>query len=272
MNTTVQYFDQQFYGHNTYRTQEKCLNFFDNNFTNASFYARAICGPIFSLCFAAHIGKADDATWTLNSARIGRTLEAVGCNISITGLHYLANMDEPFIVVGNHMSTLETFVLPSIIRPHTPVTFVVKQSLTTMPLFGKVLESRDTIAVGRTNPRQDLQFMLDEGKKRLDNGMSVVIFPQNTRSVEFNPAKFNSIGVKLAKFANRPIIPLALKSDAWAQGSIMKDFGKVYKDKPIRFAFGAPMYINDHGKVEHAKICQFITDHLEQWKKEDNQQ
>ncbi len=265
MDTPAQNFDLHFYTGDTYTSPHKELNILEKSFPNLYFYLCSIFGPVKSLCLAAQINKCDDATWALNSARMGRVFESVGCRFSITGMDNLKNMTEPCIIVGNHMSTLETFLLPSIIRPHMPVTFVVKKSLTTTPFFGKVLESRDVIVVERTNPRQDLQNMLDEGKKRLEKGMSIVIFPQSTRQAVFNAAKFNSIGVKLAKHSNKPVIPLALKTDAWAPGKKLKDFGVIEREKTIHFAFGEPLYIQGHGKDEHAKICQFIESKLNQW-------
>ena len=44
-------------------------------------------------------------------------------------------LKDPVIFIGNHMSTLETFVLPWIILPHRPLTFVVKRELLGYPLF-----------------------------------------------------------------------------------------------------------------------------------------
>ncbi len=265
MNIPIQSFDQQFYTGDTYFTKEQPINIFSKLLPNLSFYISSLLGPVLGLCYAAQINKCDDVAWVYNSARMGRVFEAVGCRFSITGMDNLKNLTEPCIIVGNHMSTLETFILPSVIRPHMPVTFVVKQSLADMPLFGKILETRDVIVVGRTNPRQDLQNMLNEGKKRLDNGMSLVIFPQSTRSNVFNVAKFNSIGVKLARKAQKPIIPLALKTDTWAQGKIVKDFGPLHIEKTIHLAFGAPIYVQDQGKAEHVQICEFIKDKLDSW-------
>ncbi len=267
--TNIKQFDQHFCTGDTYISPHKELGFLDKIFPNFCFYTRAYLGPMLSLCLAAQLKRADDYAWALNSNRISRVLEASGCKFSVSGMDFLKNVGESCIIVGNHMSTLETFVLPGLIRPHMPVTFVIKKSLTTTPLFGKVLESRDAIAVTRTNPRADLQMILDEGKNRLDKGMSVAIFPQSTRSTRFNPSKFNSIGIKLAKHAKKPIIPLALKTDAWGQGKILKDFGPIYKEKTIHLAFGEPMQIEGHGKEEHAQICKFISDKLELWSKQD---
>ena len=68
------------------------------------------------------------------------------------------------------MSALETFVLPCIIEPFKDTTFVVKQSLIDYPVFKYVMRSRNPIAVGRTNPRDDLKAVLDGGKRYCRQG------------------------------------------------------------------------------------------------------
>ena len=58
---------------------------------------------------------------------------------------------------------------------------------------------------------------MEEGSERLKKGKSVLIFPQKTRSEIFNPKEFNSLGVKLAKKNNVPVIPMAVLTDAWVK-------------------------------------------------------
>ncbi len=267
MSVPAQHFDQHFCTGDIYETKPKELGLFSKFFPNIYFYLAALLGPVQTLCVAAQFNKCTDVAWAFNSARMGRIFENAGCKFSISGINHLRDMNESCIIVGNHMSTLETFILPSIIRPYMPVTFVVKQALAELPFFGKVLESRDVIVVGRTNPRQDLQNMLTEGQKRLESGVSLVIFPQSTRSTVFNPAKFNSIGAKLARKTQKPIIPLALKTDAWPQGKFIKDFGPLDREKTIHMAFGPPIYVQDQGKIEHNQVCEFIQEKLESWSK-----
>ncbi len=241
---------------------------FARTFPSAAFYLSALTGPVLRLCYSAKTGKCTDKMWSNQSVGIGKLMEQVGCRIEITGLNHMDAVDGPCIFVGNHMSTLETFMLPGIIRPRRPVTFVIKDSLMKTPFFKDVLLTRDVITVGRSNPREDLKLVMEEGKKRLEAGLSLIIFPQSTRSVEFNPRKFNSIGVKLAKHSHCPIIPLALKTDAWAQGKLIKDFGPVHPQKTIHFAFGEPLHVQGQGKEEQAHICTFIEEHLKKWSNE----
>ena len=210
-------------------------------------------------------GRYDDAEWKASSLDTVRALEAAGVMIDISGLDHPAALEGPCVFVGNHMSTLETFVLPVILLPFTKVTFVVKRSLVEYPVFGHVMRSRDPITVGRTNPRDDLKAVLEGGVERLGTGVSIVIFPQTTRVPLFDPKEFNTIGVKLARKANVPVVPLALKTDAWGNGTLMKEFGRIDPSKTVHFAFGAPMRVQDRGAEEHEAIVRFIRTKLTAW-------
>ena len=213
-------------------------------------------------------GQYGDADWAGSSLDIIRALEAVGVRLHIEGVENFGKLKGPCVIIGNHMSTLETFALPGMIRPKIPVTFVVKESLIEYPIFGPVMRSRDPILVGRTNPREDLRAVLEGGEQRLRAGISIIIFPQTTRALVFDPAEFNSIGVKLAKRAGVQVLPLALKTDAWANGTVVKEFGKINPEIPVHFRFGEPMYIKDRGTEEHQAIAEFIERSLAEWKNE----
>jgi len=185
--------------------------------------------------------------------------------MSFENLSAFTELDTPCVFIGNHMSTLETFALPAIIQPHTPVTFVVKSSLLTYPFFGDLMASRKPIALERTNPREDLKKVLNEGTEKINEGKSIIVFPQSTRSATFDEKKFNTIGVKLAKKAGVPIVPIALKTDCWGHGKLSKEFGPIDTSKTVHFAFGAPIIPEGNGKEAHAQVCDFIKTNLDKW-------
>lgn len=206
--------------------------------------------------------------WAESSLDVMRALENVGARIEITGIANINKFEGPTVFIGNHMSTLETMVLPCIIQPLKETTFIVKESLLTMPVFGHVMRSRDPVVVGRVNPREDLKTVLEEGTKKLKAGRSIIVFPQSTRSVIFNPAEFNSLGIKLAVRAGVPVVPIALKTDAWGIGRYVKEFGPVDIRKKVHFAFGEPMKVEGRGTDEHERVIRFIQERLEVWSKE----
>jgi 1-acyl-sn-glycerol-3-phosphate acyltransferase len=164
------------------------------------------------------------------------------------------------------MSLLETVVLPIIVRPVRDVTFIVKESLLHYPVFKHIMRTREPIAVTRTNPRQDFKAVLEGGKERLERNISIIVFPQTTRTASFDPSEFNTIGVKLARSARVPVVPLALRTDAWGLGKWLKDFGRIDPTKIARFAFGEPLHIQGRGIEEHQAIIDFISSKLEEWR------
>jgi len=203
--------------------------------------------------------------WVYSSLDVLHSLEAVGVKVEIDGLENLKKFEGPAIFVANHMSTLETMVLPCLIQPVKPVTYVVKKELVDFPLFGPVISARYPIVVGRKNPREDLMYVMDESAKLLAKGISIIIFPQKTRTLNFNYKDFNSLGVKIAKRNSVPVVPIALLTDAWGQGKLIKDVGKINVKKKVRFSFGEPTMISGSGSEELQSIIKFISSHLKKW-------
>lgn len=248
----------------TYSSPKSSTGLFARIFPSLSFYFRLL-RPFIWLCRRSAKGLCDDSAWVHGSLCVSELMEATGCKILVDGMQNIDSVDGACIFVANHMSTLETFMLPSIIRPRRPVTFVLKASLVELPFFGGVIRARNPIVVGRENPRKDLVTILEEGTQRLQQGISLIIFPQSTRAKTFSPEHFNSIGVKLAKRAGVPIIPLALKTDAWGQSKLVKDFGIIKPSLPIRYSFGKAIHVDGPGKIEQKAICDFIGTKMADW-------
>ncbi|HEX2920719.1 MAG TPA: lysophospholipid acyltransferase family protein [Bacteroidales bacterium] len=203
--------------------------------------------------------------WIDSSFYIFRFIENTGGRFNISGIDNITKLQGPVLFISNHMSTLETMIFPCIIASHREVTFVVKDSLVRHPLFGDVMKSRNPIVVGRTDPRKDLETVMVQGQERLSNGVSIIIFPQSTRSLEFKPAEFNSLGVKLAKKAGVPVVPVAIKTDFWGNGRWLKELGPLDSRKTIHIKFGEPFDISGNNRDDNQRIIDFIQDSLSEW-------
>jgi 1-acyl-sn-glycerol-3-phosphate acyltransferase len=248
-----------------YRTPQFKVSFLARVLPSAVCFWRSI-GLIVKSASLSKQGLYDNEAWALKSLGVIRAIEAVGVKFEITGTGRFASVEGPCVFIANHMSTLETLCLPAIILPYKPVTFVVKKSLTEYPVFKHIMRATNAIAVTRENPRDDLKAVLVGGEKMLKEGVSVVIFPQTTRTTELKPEEFNSLGVKLARRAGVPVVPVALKTDAWGVGPIfLKDFGKIDPSKKVYFSFGEPITVSGRGDEEHNKTVEFISSRLREW-------
>jgi len=211
-------------------------------------------------------GKMTQELFVTRCNNVARIIESCGGAFRVEGLNFVAKTPAPVVFAANHMSTLETFLLPGMIVPFMPLTFVVKKQLVTYPVFGGVLKFLDPIAVGRDNPREDLKTVLTGGAEALASGRSVCIFPQTTRRTTFVPAQFNTLAEKLAARAKVPIVPLALRTDFWSNGRVIKDFGPIDATRGIKFAFGPPMAVDARTQKQvHAEVVDFISRHLTEW-------
>jgi len=234
------------------------------------YFMSRFLGYLFKSRRIALEGKYDRAAWVHASYEFYQLIEECGGRFHITGLEHFRDLKEPIVFIGNHMSTLETMVMPFFVASVMEATYVVKERLVTGPFFGPIMRARDPIPVGRTNPREDFKRVINEGCEKLARGVSIIIFPQHTRKVEFIPEEFNSIGVKLASRAGVRVIPVALKTDWWGNARWAKAFGPIDRSKPIHFAFGPPISIKSPGgRDENQQIIAFIQSHLRQWEAEE---
>ena len=198
------------------------------------------------------------------SNKIFRLLESCGAKFHIEGLEHVKALEgsEPVILMGNHMSMLETSLFHSMLRPSIDFTYVIKEDLLTVPFFGHIMKALEAIPVGRTNPREDLKTLLAQGKDRIERGKSIIIFPQGTRNREFIKEDFNSIGFKLARHTGVRVLPFALCTDFIG----INGFDKLNPENPICFHFFPVMTIEGNGSAEHKAVADMIADKLAEWR------
>lgn len=258
---------RQYFAGNTYSTpSDNTRDFADRLFlgTRLWFYCAYIRVLGESRGFARR-GEYGRENWAWTSWEILRIVERVGGRLEISGLDYLRNTPPPYVLVGNHMSTLETHLLPVMVLPITDMTFVVKESLTRHSYFGPIMRACTPITVTRSNPREDLVHVLTEGKRMLEEGRSLVIFPQSTRNRVFNPALFNSMGAKLAERAGVSLIPVAIKTDFWDNGRLIRDIGPIRRERCVRLEIGQPIGPGLPARETHAAALDFIIGRLTSW-------
>jgi 1-acyl-sn-glycerol-3-phosphate acyltransferase len=226
-------------------------------------YARFV-SIVFRTSSKAKRSGIDHTDIVKSSIKVIRTMERIGVRFQISGLEYLKDIEGPCIFISNHMSTLETVTMAAFF-PHRRATFVIKESLVKYPIFRHILLAMKPIIVSRNNPREDFRQMIERGSALLQEGISIIVFPQTTRTLKFDASRFNTIGIKLARRANVPVIPVALKTDVWGNGKLIKEFGPVNPNKDVFFRFGPPLRIHGTGSREHQKVIEFIKTNLNSW-------
>lgn len=228
------------------------------------FYAR-IALAFLKEGLASRRGAINNERWLHASLSCIKALEAAGGRLNVSGLEGISEHKGPLVFIANHMSILETVILPSFALAFNDVTFIIKDELRRYPVIGWVMQALDFISVHRKNPREDLKVVLNEGQKRIQQGCSVVIFPQATRSTVFDIRNFNTLGVKLARKAGVSVVPIALKTDFHGSGRWVKEIGPLHPDRSIYFQFGSPIPVVGNGQAAHRSVVEFISQNLAAW-------
>ena len=103
----------------------------------------------------------------------------VGVNLTISGIEKV-DVKKSYVVVGNHPSTLDIFThihaLPVSIR------FLTKTELFRIPFFGRVLKILGLPRIDRKNAQLNLDKINKSISEVLEDGNSIMIFPEGTRS------------------------------------------------------------------------------------------
>ncbi|PKV63799.1 1-acyl-sn-glycerol-3-phosphate acyltransferase [Polaribacter sp. Hel1_33_96] len=111
--------------------------------------------------------------------------------------------NKSYMFCPNHASLMDPFVL--IVLSKNPIVFVGKQELAKIPIFG-FFYKRIVIMVDRSNP-ESRKRVYEIAKKRLQNGVSMAIFPEGlvpTEDVVLAPFKKGAFN--LAIEFNIPIV------------------------------------------------------------------
>jgi 1-acyl-sn-glycerol-3-phosphate acyltransferase len=118
--------------------------------------------------------------------------------------------DAAHVVVANHQSLLDTFVLCKLPRE---MKWVAKKQLFAIPLFGWGLSLAGDICLERGDTASALAVMR-KARRYLATGMNVMIFPEGTRSEDGTLLPFKPGAFKLAVEAGAPVLPIAISGTA----------------------------------------------------------
>jgi 1-acyl-sn-glycerol-3-phosphate acyltransferase len=142
-----------------------------------------------------------------------------GLTYEVEGLEHI-NPEQPAIIFSNHQSAWETLALRYILPPHS---VVIKRELLLFPIWGWSLLTLKSIVINRKDQRGSLRSLLEQGTQYLNEGLSVLIFPEGTRAGAREVLKFNVGGAMLAHKTGFPVIPVAHNAgDFWPRYSFFK--------------------------------------------------
>ncbi|MBF0127656.1 MAG: 1-acyl-sn-glycerol-3-phosphate acyltransferase [Magnetococcales bacterium] len=184
-----------------------------------------------------------------------RRILALTCHLTdrVEGLERLP--PGPVVILSKHQSAWETVVLQTLLPPSV---LVLKESLMWIPVFGWALKATGQIPIDRSKGVEALHRMQERGLHHLGRGMSILIFPEGTRSAPGRPGKYNPGGVALALAAGVPIVPVAHNAGSfWPRRVFLKRPGE------IQVRIGDPIPTAGLGRSDRKRIQALVEETIE---------
>ena len=138
------------------------------------------------------------------------------------------------IFISNHASQLDINASASAIP--LPIVYLSKDSIRKVPVLGLLNERVGTVFIDRSNPaaaKQSVDRLLDT----LQRGISVIVYPEGTRTSDGSLRPFKKGAFHLALKGQVPVIPLHIHGTRHAlpKGRFRVDAN------PVHVRFGAPI-------------------------------
>ena len=132
-------------------------------------------------------------------------LATTGVEVAVTGLERL-EPGRTYVFVANHQSIYDIpclfWSIPYQLR------IIAKESLGSFPMLGPHLKRTGHLLVDRKHP--DRAGIIGWASRLTSNGLSLIIFPEGTRSRTGHLGKFKGGSIMLAMQAGLPIVPISV--------------------------------------------------------------
>lgn len=131
----------------------------------------------------------------------------IGLNLVVRGEHHLWE-NRPAVFVFNHQSKADVVIIARLLR--RDIAGVGKKEIKKMPLIGMTLELAGTIFIDRENSASAIEAMKPLVDAMRNQGKSVAIAPEGTRTITPRLGAFKKGPFHLAMQAGVPVVPIVI--------------------------------------------------------------
>jgi 1-acyl-sn-glycerol-3-phosphate acyltransferase len=158
--------------------------------------------------------------------RLGRTAARLAplWKFSIEGSAPPDIAHKPYVVIANHESAADPFLLSWL---PWDMRWVAKEELFRQPVTGWAMRFGGDIPI-RRGEGESVRSMMNECERALAGGISVMMFPEGTRSRDGELLAFRDGAFRLALHAKVPVLPIALAGTRQMRPKHSKWFGKAH--------------------------------------------
>lgn len=137
-----------------------------------------------------------------------RLLEDFSMDLHVHGEENLPK-EGPVVFIGNHQGYADIVAFCASLAKYIQYGYVAKNELEKVPLYGAWIKRIRSVLIKRDDPRESLKT-IEEGIELINNGFSMLIFPEGTRSKSAEMGEFKRGAFKLATKPGVPIVPVTI--------------------------------------------------------------
>lgn len=183
-------------------------------------------------------------------------LKVVGVTLRVEGLERL-DPARQYIFMANHQSAVDIPVLVQALPPFQ-LRWLAKRELLRVPLFGWAVWAAKHILVDRSS-RTAAIASLRAAKRRIEDGVSVVVFPEGTRGTRGRLLPFKRGGFILALRARTPIVPLVIQGS----GAILPKGDWRLRRGPIEVLVRDPVSLEAYDTEGLGRLVRRVREEME---------
>lgn len=145
-------------------------------------------------------------------------LAAAGVRVTVRGLEHLDRGGSQ-ILVANHQSYFDVWALMAVVP--ASLRFVAKEEIARIPILGRAMEAGGHVFIDRDRARGAKDALRRAGRRMREEGLSLVLFPEGTRSADGELGRFLRGSFWLALETGAPLVPVAIDGGyrAYPRGS-----------------------------------------------------
>jgi 1-acyl-sn-glycerol-3-phosphate acyltransferase len=157
-----------------------------------------------------------------------------------------------YVIISNHQSILDILLVNCL---RYKFKWISKIENINVPVLGWYIKMADYIIVDRENEESKIE-MLEKSYNCLKNGISIMIFPEGTRSLNNGIGFFKRGAFQLALKANVPILPVLVDGT----GDILPKHGLVFSSgHHIRIKVLDPIYPDAFGTDDPDNLARQLS-------------
>ncbi len=172
--------------------------------------------------------------------------------VHIEGREHM-NPKDSYIIIPNHQGTFDIFLIYGFLNRHFK--WMLKAELRSMPVIGRACESAGFIFVDQKAGPKKMRQTHDRAREILQDGISLVVFPEGARTWDGRLRKFKRGAFQLADELQLPLLPITINGSFEALPR-KRGYVNFVHWHPLKLIIHPPLYTRGEGGDAEREVMQ----------------